>query len=69
MRNAAISSMKNGTANPPVHTAPSTSSFETNPAKSGTPASDSVPIRKTIAVCGIFRARPPIADRSLLWTA
>ena len=61
--------MKNGMAKPPCHTAPRTCSFEKKPAKSGTPASDSVPTRNTMAVCGILRARPPISATSLLPTA
>ena len=34
--------------------------MEKKPPNSGMPASDSVPTRNTMAVCGIRRARPPM---------
>ena len=61
--------MPNGTVSPPAHAAPRISSLEKKPAKNGMPASERVPTRNTMKVCGMRRASPPIAWMSLLPTA
>ena len=64
-----MASMANGIDSPPTQTPARISSFEKKPPKNGTPASDSVPMRNTIAVWGIVRTRPPMRKMSLVPTA
>ena len=45
------------------------SSFDQNPAKGITPASDTDPITKVQKVTGILRRRPPMSLMLLEWTA